>query len=532
MQRLSMRFTVLVMLVIALTSAVFATASATWLYTSALDRARETAAASLNATRAMISEAVWKIDHAAVHDAIAGLESVPEIAAVQVSTRDGDVLGSEIPDGTADFVIPLQYISDHNAPTLLANVEARLDMAAVQNRIERLMLVQAVVFGGLMIVIGVLVRWTFRRLVDTPLRAVTEFVRRPDLMRNPIALHITDGPGGRALEFQQLETAINHRLAAHRQDLAELEDYKTTLEARVAERTRQLHLAQEEIVRTEKLAALGGLVAGVAHELNTPIGNGLTAASTAGEIVRQAEADLSAGTLTKSRLESTLAQTREAADVIGATLTRARDLVANFKQVAVDRQSEHRRAFDLDHVVEETLATLMPSLRRTRYRVVTDLRADMRIDGYPGPLGQVVTNLCDNAVRHAFEGRETGTIWITSRRDGDDNAVIEVADDGAGIAPENLRRIYDPFFTTKLGDGGSGLGMAIVHRLVTQVMGGGIEVDSTPGEGTRFSVCIPAIAPASADAGEPEDGDGAAAPAANAAGAAADPAAFAKLKEA
>ncbi|MDN3525914.1 ATP-binding protein [Halomonas sabkhae] len=502
MQRLASRFAALVVVAITLGSAVFAAVSAVWLYTSSLEGAETTAQASLEAARPTLTSTLWKYDYAALRDLIGGLESIPEIGAIQVSTSDGETLGTAFDAATADFEMAIRETNFEGKELLIGQLSARLDRAAVQARIEHLLLVQGAIFIGLIIVIYLLVRWTFRRLVNTPLRGLTDFVLRPDLLTTGPELRISDGPGGGALEFQQLERAINDQLRDHRRDWQELEDYKASLEDKVAERTQQLEAAQDEIVRNEKLAALGALVAGVAHELNTPIGNGLTAASTASETVRAAERELAEGTLTKSRLEDTLASTREASDIITSTLGRARELVGNFKQVAVDRQSENRRQFALDEVIEETLATLQPSLKKTPYRVETDLTVGLSIDGYPGPLGQVITNLCDNAVRHGFDGRDSGRVLITSAATDDDQVRIQVRDDGQGIPDDHLKKIFEPFFTTKLGAGGSGLGMSIVHRLVTQVMGGRIDVESHPGEGSVFTIVLPVNAPTAA---EPSD---------------------------
>jgi len=497
------------MIVIAISGAVFATASATWLYNTAIERAHQTANASMRATRATLTDALWKVDHAAVRDAIRGLESVPEIASVQITTRNDETFGSMIQTEGGDLDMVLAHDSPSREAVVLGRLVAELDMAAVQRRIQQLIVVQAIVFGGLLLVIGVLVRWAFGRIVDTPLRRLTTFILRPDLLTNAPKLRITEGPARRILEFRQLERALNDRLADHRRDWRELDDHKTRLEEKVNARTQQLEAAQDEIVRNEKLAALGALVAGVAHELNTPIGNGLTAATTVGETIRTAEKQLEAGSLTKSRLQETLSRSRDAADIITSTLSRARELVANFKQVAVDRQSENRRAFNLDEVIDETIATLRPNLKKTPYAVETDLRANLTIDGFPGPLGQVVTNLCDNAIRHAFDGRDNGTIRLsTEPADDGASAVIRVADDGAGIPDEHIKRIFDPFFTTKLGEGGSGLGMAIVHRLVTQVMGGRIDVESAPGQGTTFTIDLPTTAPESGGSAETDDSGG------------------------
>ncbi len=274
-----------------------------------------------------------------------------------------------------------------------------------------------------------------------------------------------------------------------------------TLEQRVEERTRelsetlaQLTAAQDELVRSEKLSALGALVAGVAHELNTPIGNSLTVASTLQDHVREFTRDMGTG-LTRSRLEAFVANTGQGASILMNGLRQAADLVASFKQVAVDQTSLNRRRFDLRDAVNEVLTTLGPGLRKTGHTVTNDIPAEIFMESYPGPLGQIITNLVNNAVLHAFEGRTAGRVTIDAVRMDDQRVQLTVRDDGIGIPTANLGRVFDPFFTTKLGRGGSGLGLNIVYNLVARSLGGKLEVSSTLGQGTCFTFVLPLQAP-------------------------------------
>ena len=274
-----------------------------------------------------------------------------------------------------------------------------------------------------------------------------------------------------------------------------------TLEQRVGERTQELSnaldrltTAQTELVRTEKMAALGSLVAGVAHELNTPIGNSLTVASTLQDQSRAFAGEMARG-LTRSRLDVFVASTQDGADILMRGLRHAADLVSSFKQVAVDQTSVNRRRFNLDEMVKEVLLTMGPSIRKTTHRVECAIAPDINLDSYPGPLGQVITNLVNNALLHAFEGRERGTVTITAAWQSSDRIVLSVRDDGVGIPDGNLARVFDPFFTTKLGRGGSGLGLNIVYNLVQDALGGTIAVTSTPGQGACFSLVLQSTAP-------------------------------------
>jgi PAS domain S-box-containing protein len=318
---------------------------------------------------------------------------------------------------------------------------------------------------------------------------------------------IPDTYGGE--QYVCLDIDITQRKHAERA----LRDMNLELETRVAQRTAALsqaneelagalaHLrqAQGELLRSEKLAALGRLVAGVAHELNTPIGNGLMAVSTLESHHRDFQAAMQAG-LKRSTLDAFVDNVGTASDIAARNLHRAADLITSFKQVAVDRTSSQRRRFALKRVVEETLTTLHPTLSRTNHQVDVAIDEALELDSYPGPLGQVLGNLIENALRHAFDGHDSGC--ITLRGQGLDATTVQliVADDGHGIPAENLSRIFDPFFTTRLGQGGSGLGLNIVHNIVTGILGGAIAVESSAASGTRFTLTLPRSAPLASEA--------------------------------
>ncbi|NJD08152.1 MAG: HAMP domain-containing histidine kinase [Methylococcaceae bacterium] len=315
-------------------------------------------------------------------------------------------------------------------------------------------------------------------------------------------------------ELSRLAWNFNVMADAVQQRMEEITRFNQTLEKRVTARTFELSelnatlratiddlkRTRNSLVRSEKLAGLGSLVAGIAHELNTPIGNALTVASTlldqTVEFRQQAEAGLR-----RSALQNYLASAGTAAELLLRSLGRAVDLVTSFKHVAVDQTSEHRRRFELAKVVGEVAATLGPSISKTRYRVELAIPDGVVMDSYPGPIGQIVMNLVNNAMVHAFIGRDHGTFTIAGEVEGG-RVVLSFSDDGCGIPPENLSRIYDPFFTTRLGQGGSGLGMSIVHNLVYSVLGGSILVQSELGCGTRFVVELPLVAPVARPGGE------------------------------
>lgn len=261
----------------------------------------------------------------------------------------------------------------------------------------------------------------------------------------------------------------------------------------------ELRAAQESLIQAETMASLGQLVAGVAHEINTPIGIGLTAASHIGEQAEIIRGRLESNALRKSDLVDFLDGLSESARLLVGNIDRAAALIQSFKQVAVDQSSGDRRVFDLKSYIDELLFSLRPRLKRTRLTVGVECPEDLTMDSYPGALGQVLTNLVVNAIVHAYGDGASGTIRIIVQPDGLDRVRLDFIDDGAGIAPENLSKVFEPFFTTRRGQGGSGLGLHIVSNTVTGPLGGTVQVQSWPGRGTRFTLVLPREAPVVAD---------------------------------
>jgi len=214
------------------------------------------------------------------------------------------------------------------------------------------------------------------------------------------------------------------------------------------------------------------------------------AASTLIDLTRTFSRDVGSG-MTRSSLNYYINNITEASEILLRNLNRAGDLVDSFKQVAVDRETSQGRRFILADLVSETLLMLRPNTKKDFFVVKLEIPNDIVMDSYPGPLGQAVINLIDNAMLHGFDGREFGTVSISALQLDSDHVEVSVADDGNGIAPENLKRIYDPFFTTKFGAGGSGLGLHITHNIVTRILAGRIRVVSTLNVGTTFIMTLP-----------------------------------------
>ena len=274
-------------------------------------------------------------------------------------------------------------------------------------------------------------------------------------------------------------------------------DMLTTLASYVAvafanaDSYRQLQDTQQQLVEREELAALGSLVAGVAHELNTPIGNSLVIASTLEDKTTEIELRQNNNVLRRSDLAQFIDAAREASTLLMRGLRNAAELVNSFKQVAVDQASAKRRHSDLHQASQEIVTTMKNQIRKAGHQVDLEMPDDIEMDSFPGPYGQVIINLINNALLHAFDGRSGGVIRLWAVRLGPDRVRIVFQDDGAGIAIEHQARIFDPFFTTKLGQGGNGLGLSITYNIVTSLLDGSIRVDSVVGVGTRFTMDLP-----------------------------------------
>ncbi len=304
-----------------------------------------------------------------------------------------------------------------------------------------------------------------------------------------------------------LFTLIN--ISALRQAQQELARVNEALEERVRARTATLEQAnqdlaqalasvqamQSELVRSEKMAALGSLVAGVAHELNTPIGNSVTVASTLQFQVDALRQELAQGNMRRSQLEQFLDASAHGADILMRSLQRADQLISSFKRVAVDQSSDLRRRFDLPTVLRELCTTLEPMYKKTPHRLELQVGSALEMDSYPGALGQCITNFVSNSLQHGFDGCPQGHMRLVVQDRGEGRVRITYSDDGVGMAAGTLRRVFDPFFTTKLGQGGSGLGMNIVYNIVRGVLGGHIHIESSPGVGTTITLDLPCCAP-------------------------------------
>ncbi|MFZ5571469.1 MAG: trifunctional serine/threonine-protein kinase/ATP-binding protein/sensor histidine kinase [Thermodesulfobacteriota bacterium] len=303
------------------------------------------------------------------------------------------------------------------------------------------------------------------------------------------------------LQLLSSQAAISLENALLYQNLLEAEEkvqqLNADLEQRVIRRTAELREslealqnAQHQLVQSEKMAALGGLVAGIAHEINTPLGIGVTAATFLRDKTENYVRKFTRGELSAADFRKYADTAMEAASIIHTNLNRAGELINSFKNVAVDQTHEEKRDFRLITCIEDILNSLRPKLKKTAHRVKVDCPENLKINSYPGVLSQIITNLVMNSLLHGFDGMPAGEIVLAVREE-EMSLVMEYRDNGRGMNRETLGKIFDPFFTTKRNQGGTGLGMHILYNLVTQSLKGDIQVKSEPNQGVDIVIRFP-----------------------------------------
>jgi PAS domain S-box-containing protein len=291
----------------------------------------------------------------------------------------------------------------------------------------------------------------------------------------------------------EIENIVTVALDIGERKRGELEMRKAKDAAEAA--LRNLRETQNSLIEAEKLAALGRLVAGVAHEVNNPVGISLTVASSLERKTALFADEVGRGNLKRSSLIEFLETSRDAASQLVANLNRAAELIQSFKQVAADRNYSDQRIFDLGDLTEQVVMSLRPGLRKHHLTLSVDCQPNLTMNSYPGPYGQVLTNLFLNSVAHAFPDGKPGAVDIQVRESGKDNVEIIFSDNGCGMSLDVRRRAFDPFFTTRRDQGGTGLGLHIVYSIVTNRLGGRLDLDSEPGGGTRIQMILPRVAP-------------------------------------
>jgi signal transduction histidine kinase len=406
-----------------------------------------------------------------------GLKTLAEQFAMRTN-----LLKTAIDDNQAAMIAVINKLS---AQMTLRELQAQGSFDHTLANIYQNVALVAVIFLTLIVVIGALIA----RSINLPLKEIMAAMHAVVSEKYDQPIQGTQardeiGEMARAVAVFR-ENAIAKRKA---------EDELRASKDRAEKALEDLREAQQNLIAAEKLAALGGLVAGVAHEVNNPIGISLTVASSFARRCDEFAKEVGSGPLRRSRLDEFLEGGRDAANQLVSNLQRAGELVQSFKQVAVDRSHADRRPFNLRESTDQIVASLRPVLKKSQITLTVDVPPGINMDSYPGSYGQVLTNLFLNSVVHAFPDGRAGSVLVEARQVRDDVDIF-VSDDGVGMSEEIQRRAFDPFFTTRRGEGGTGLGLHIIFNLVTQQLGGRLTFESRLGWGTRFRITLPRVAP-------------------------------------
>ncbi|MDX5407515.1 MAG: sensor histidine kinase [Chromatiaceae bacterium] len=320
-----------------------------------------------------------------------------------------------------------------------------------------------------------------------------EKLDQQNLMLEQEVARKTSGLSQAMMDLQQQKQELEVKQQSLREEIERrrhTEDALRTKQSELEKIVDDLKQAQDRLVQSEKMAALGGLVAGITHEVNTPVGIGVTATSFLAEKLQTLEQAYKDKTLTPKTLEHFIEEATQGTELLQSNLVRASELIASFKQIAVDQTSEAVRTINLSEYLHEVIRSLQPNFKKTHHQVEVNCPDNIMLSCPAGAISQIFTNLLMNSLIHGFEEMDNGLIRITVL-DEDENVDIKYSDNGKGLSQEQLEKLFHPFFTTKRDQGGSGLGTHITYNLVRQTLGGSISVSSEPGKGLHYHICFP-----------------------------------------
>jgi len=492
--------------------------------------------------------ALWDVNDDQIAGMMDGMVAHPNVIGVKIEAASGEVkaLGGFLDDqeqprfidprlrsltvldenlfrGLFWYSFPLSYQDEYNnltdqvgIVTIYSNGEVVLEM--VKPRVYFILLNAAIKTLALWVIF----LWVGRIVLSKPLMKLQEEVSKLALANlQDTEIQIQTHEQNELSMFQDTVNRMARQLAKDRDELKAQERLQVELQESQKRETQQwlhqkeietknkelsltntqlqttltqLEKTQDQLIESEKMASLGGLVAGIAHEVNTPLGVGVTGVSTVANRIRKVKTLYEQGELSEEELTDFFESGKELADQAVRNMLRASELIQSFKQVAVDQSSYEKMRFPLRKYLETTLQSLTPKLKSFNPEIVILCEQEVEIHSYPGAFSQVITNFVTNSLMHGFEGREHGTLTFEIKSESDhqepSHVMFRYSDDGNGIPEKHLKKIFDPFFTTKRAKGGSGLGLHIIYNIVTHKLGGTIQCESTVGQGTTFTLTL------------------------------------------
>ncbi|OMH35323.1 ATP-binding protein [Motiliproteus sp. MSK22-1] len=461
-----------------------------------------------------LASSLWKLDQDQIGIQLDGIMKLPDIgfAAITEIVANKEEAIFYRGDKREEFPISRDFDLSYNK-TLVGKLQVG---ATLENVYDRLLKKFMVILGSQAVktfLVSICILFIVHFLVVRHLNTLSRFTQRLDLDNLDETLKLKKGvfDQDEADSIDQLANTLNAMRDNIRKQLNEkkkvqrqLEQLNEELEQRVQYRTatlkhtndrlatalEELTQTKDKLVESEKMAALGELVAGVAHEINTPVGNSLTSASFLQDLSKDLSARLEKGQAAPEQIRSYSDDITEATGMITTNLNRASKLINSFKQIAVDQSNELTQHFNIRENLEETLRTLETDIRDAKCQILIDCDKNLEIVSYPAGFVQIYNNLIMNSIIHGFEGKSDGTIKIDIKKK-DEHLLITYSDDGRGIPEQIKHRIFNPFVTSKRGSGGSGLGTHLIYNLITQLLKGSISCTSERGQGARFDIRVP-----------------------------------------
>jgi C4-dicarboxylate-specific signal transduction histidine kinase len=453
-----------------------------------------------------LANALWHFDSKQIDVQGEGISNLYYIGYVRISSDNNTLYETgNAADTPQDdhFVIPIEHTSRVIGELEIGFARDRILENIIQSA-RKIIFMQ--VLAGLLL--AVLLLWRVHHIITRHLIDLNKQLEDKSSPNTHQLLSLNRDPYDDELSavvdsFNQLTKELNTELKSKEEAQQALAETNNKLEQRVEERTENLQEAidelhntlenlrntQSQLIESEKLSSLGGMVAGVAHEINTPIGLCITTHSFIKDLFKDMNQRFESGNISKSNFTEFMVSMEESVDILSKNLERAAKLVKSFKHVSEDQAGEAARKFNLEEYLQEILSTLHPKLKMTKHTVSIRCPDDIDIHGYPGALSQVITNLVMNSLLHGFEGIDEGDISIEAERR-DNQVEILYADNGKGLTKEAKVKIFEPFFTTKRGYGGTGLGMHLVYNLVSQTLQGSIQLQQAS-QGCAFIITIP-----------------------------------------
>lgn len=467
-------------------------------------------------------------DHESLHDKLKKLNTIPSINYIhiyRINSQSEIEFFTSYNKATGYPAIPnkIENIKDLTKPKMAINIIEFILPIKQDNELYGYVYIQSnndnisslktqimttlIITTSIIIFFGLMVSFRLSHVVTTSINMLVETIQKISQSKD----YTIECPEMDHKEFDILARNINMMINRTERHIFKLSEAKqqsitltTELEKKVSKRTdalkesnqellstlEKLHQFQGQLVESEKMASLGDMVAGVAHEVNTPIGLGVTASTLLSDRLNEIKTAFEDKTLKSSHLKKFLNEGQENVGIIYRNLTRAANLISSFKKVAVDQSSEDSRLFNVNDLLNEVVLTLAPELNKTPYRIELNCPENLSVTSKPGPINQILINLILNSVIHGFEGREYGTVYITVMPLSQ-QLNIHFKDDGIGIDESIKNKVFEPFTTTKRGSGGSGLGLHLVYNLVTQALGGTIDLQSEKGQGVNFDISFP-----------------------------------------